>query len=321
MRRGRWLQAVAVVAGLSLAATACGSKVGSTGTAAASHRPCGTVNIAVNPWVGYEADAAVVSYLLKTRLGCDVKTKDLKEEVSWQGFLDGSVDVVLENWGHDDLKKKYIDQQKVAVEDGETGNKGIIGWYVPPWLAKQYPDITDWHNLSKYASQFKTSESGDKGQFLDGDPSFVTNDEALVRNLNLPFKVVYAGSEDALIAAFKSAEAQKKFMIGYFYEPQWFMTEVALVHINLPAYQPGCDADPAKVACDYQPYDLDKIARKAFAESGSPAAEFIRNFHWTNADQNLVAQDIAVNKLSDADAAKKWVDAHPDVWQAWIPQG
>ena len=39
---------------------------------------------------------------------------------------------------------------------------------------------------------FKTSESGGKGQLLDGDPSFVTNDEALVKNLKLNYKVVYA---------------------------------------------------------------------------------------------------------------------------------
>ena len=57
-------------------------------------------------------------------------------------------------------------------------------------MAKKYPDITDWNNLNKYADMFKTSESGGKGQLLDGDPSFVTNDEALVKNLNLNYKVV-----------------------------------------------------------------------------------------------------------------------------------
>ena len=51
--------------------------------------PCGTVNIAVNPWVGYEANAAVVAYVLKTRLGCTVELKNLTEEVSWQGFGTG----------------------------------------------------------------------------------------------------------------------------------------------------------------------------------------------------------------------------------------
>ena len=192
----------------ALALTACGGDIPSTPPASAA--PCGTVNIAVNPWVGYEANAAVVAYVLKNRLGCTVELKNLTEEVSWQGFGTGTVDVVLENWGHDDLKKKYIDDQKVAVRAGATGNKGIIGWYVPPWMATQYPDITDWKNLNKYADMFKTSESGGKGQLLDGDPSFVTNDEALVKNLKLNFKVVYAGSETALIEAFRTAEEQKK---------------------------------------------------------------------------------------------------------------
>src|SRR4051812_34848164 len=44
-----------------------------------------------------------------------------------------------------------------------------------------------------------------------------------------------------------------------------------LTHVALPRYTPGCDSDPRNVACDYQPYDLEKIARKGFAESGSSA--------------------------------------------------
>ena len=62
---------------------------------------------------------------------------------------------------------------------------GIIGWYVPGWMAEQYPDITDWNNLNKYADLFKTPESGGKGQFLGGDPTFVQYDEALITNLGL----------------------------------------------------------------------------------------------------------------------------------------
>ena len=112
---------------------------------------CGTFNLAVNPWVGYEANAAVIAYVAEKNLGCKVIKKDLKEEVAWQGFGTGEVDAIVENWGHDDLRKKYIDEQKIAVEPGSTGNKGQIGWYVPPWLAKQYPDILDWKNLNKYA--------------------------------------------------------------------------------------------------------------------------------------------------------------------------
>ena len=35
--------------------------------------------------------------------------------------------------------------------------------------------------------------------------------------------------------------------------------------------------------------------------------------------QNAVATDIAQNKRTDDAAAKKWLDAHPDVWKAWLP--
>jgi glycine betaine/proline transport system substrate-binding protein len=44
----------------------------------------------------------------------------------------------------------------------------------------------------------------------------------------------------------------------------------------------------------------------------------VKNFKWTNDDQNAVARDIAENKLSDDAAAKKWVDAHLGVWQGWL---
>ena len=69
-------------------------------------------------------------------------------------------------------------------------------------MAEEYPDITNWENLNKYADLFVTSESGGKGQLLDGDPGFVTNDAALVENLDLDFTVV-AGSEAALIESFR----------------------------------------------------------------------------------------------------------------------
>jgi glycine betaine/proline transport system substrate-binding protein len=282
---------------------------------------CGTVNIAVNPWVGYSADAAVVGYLLTHELGCTVVQKARSEADSWTGMADGSVDVILENWGHDDLKKTYIDDRKVAVELGLTGNKGVIGWYVPPWMTKQYPDLTDWKNLNEHADLFRTAKSGAKGQFLDGDPSFVTNDAVLMKTLKLDYTVVYAGSEDALIAAFQQAEADKTPLIGYFYAPQWLLSDVKLVHIALPLYKPGCDADPKKVACDYQPYDLDKVGRKGFVDSGSPAADLIRNFSWTNDDQNQVARDITVKKLSPDAAAKRWLDANRATWQKWMPAG
>ena len=316
-RGRRRLVGLVAVAVASLGLASCGGG-GIEDTDTGGKGDCGDLRIAINPWTGYVSNAHLIGYVAKTELGCNVTYPEVKEEVAWQGMASGSIDTVVENWGHADLVEKYITKQKTVVDAGPTGGKGIIGWYVPPWMVEKYPDITDWKNLNKYAAQFKTSESGDKGQLLDGDPSFVTNDEALVKNLNLNYQVVYAGSEAALIQAFRQAEANKTPLLGYFYSPQWFLSEVPLVKVKLPPYTEGCDADPATVACDYPTYDLDKIVATRFVESGSPAVALTKAFNWTNEDQNVVAKYISEDGMDPEAAAEKWVNENAAKADAWL---
>lgn len=280
----------------------------------------GTVNIAINPWVGYEADAAVVAYLLENELGYTVVKKDLKEDVSWQGFETGEVDVIIENWGHPDLEKIYIDEKKVAELAGNTGNVGIIGWYIPGWMADEYPDIVaDYKNLNNHADLFKTSESGDQGQFLGSDPSYVQYDEALMTNLGLNFKVIFSGSETASVEAMKQAETQKTPLLMYFWDPHWIHAQVKMVQVKLPPYTAGCDADLEKVACDYPAYDLNKVISTKFANEGGDAATLVKNFNWTNDDQNLVADYMTNQNMTADEAAAKWVADNEATWKAWMP--
>jgi glycine betaine/proline transport system substrate-binding protein len=311
----------AAAAALIVTLTACGGATSGAGEDEPSAGAKGTVNLAINPWVGYEANAAVIAYLLEKKMGYTVEKKELKEEIAWQGFETGEVDAIVENWGHPDLKKTYIEDKKVAVEVGPTGNQGVIGWYVPQWMVDKYPDITDWKSLNKYADLFKTSESKGKGQFLAGDPSFVTNDEALVTNLKLNYTVVYSGSEAAIIKAAQQASAQTKPLLFYFYEPQWLFAKEKYVRVKLPEYKEGCDADPKKVACDYPDYVLDKIASKKFADGNSTAYQLVKNFTWTNDDQNLVSDYLTNQGMSAEKAAEKWVNEHESTWKPWIPAG
>ena len=53
--------------------------------------------------------------------------------------------------------------------------------------------------------------------------------------------------------------------------------------------------------------------------TGGDAATLIKNFKWTNADQNPVADYITNKSMTAEEAAKKWVDANESVWKAWMP--
>jgi glycine betaine/proline transport system substrate-binding protein len=330
MQRSLLARLTTSVAVLALVLGACGPTGGSaapSAPAASGAAPSGsaaggakgTVKIAINPWVGAEANVAVVKSILEDKLGYTVTATPLAEEVAWPGFETGEIDVILENWGHPDLEKKYITDTGVARDAGLNGVDGIIGWYVPEWMATQYPDIVDSDNLNKYAELFKTSESGEQGQFLGSDPTFVTNDEALIKNLDLNFKVVYSGSEAATITAFQQATEQKTPLLGYFYDPQWLHSKIKLVKINLPAWTEGCDAKPNEVACDYPLYKLNKIIATTFAENGGDAATLVKNFSWTNEDQNLVADYITNQGMSADEAGDKWVAENEAKWSAWMP--
>jgi glycine betaine/proline transport system substrate-binding protein len=305
-RRG--LAAGLALLGLVLAGCAGGGGAGGGAPA---------VRIAVNPWVGSAANAAVVGVLLE-RLGYRVEKPALTEEAAWRGLATGEVDVILENWGREAEKREYVETRKVAVLAGETGLRGVIGWYVPAWMAEQYPELADWRGLERHAALFRTAETGERGRFLAGDPSFVTNDAALVRSLGLPFTVVHAGSEAALIRAFQAAAERKTPLVGYFYEPQWLHATVKLARVALPLRTGGCDADPKTVACDYPRYVLDKVVSRRFAERGGPALELVRRFRWSNADQDEVADAIARRGLTPEAAARRWLDAHPEGWRGWL---
>ncbi|MEU6664467.1 ABC transporter substrate-binding protein [Streptomyces sp. NPDC046727] len=277
-----------------------------------------TVTLSVQSWVGAQGNVAVAQYILEHKLGYRVDTVQVDEVPAWDALSQGRVDALLEDWGHPDQEKRYVTDKKTIARGGDLGVTGHIGWYVPTYLAKQHPDITDWRNLNKYASLFRTAESGGKGQLMDGSPSYVTNDKALVNNLKLNYQVVFAGSEAAQITQIRQFAKEKKPFLTYWYAPQWLFEKVPMTEVKLPPYKDGCDADPAKITCSYPHTPLQKYLNADFAKGGGEAAAFLKKFKWTTKDQNEVSLMIADQKLTPQEAAKKWVDSHPTVWKEWL---
>ena len=220
----------------------------------------------------------------------------------------------MEEWSHAEELAAAEDDGS-AVDLGSPGNVGIIGWYVPGWIAEEHPEVLDYNNLNDFAGDFKTSESGGQGQFLGSDPTFTQYDEAIVKNLGLDFKVVFSGGETTTVEAFKKAQENKEWLIGYFWEPQYVHAEVPMERVELP-YTEGCDADPAKVACDYAETTEEGREQGLHGRRRS-GASLLEKFSWTNEDQNLVAKYITSDGMSPEDAAAKWVEENPDKVAEW----
>jgi glycine betaine/proline transport system substrate-binding protein len=315
--RGRAATASLVVT-LGLLLSACsGSGVDQaateeTGTTTAD---CGTWNIAMHAWVGYTASANVITEVAKKELGCTINQVPLAEsDVTYDAMEAGSVDVVVEDWGGGRWQP-WVDRGAIK-EVGPNGQEGLIGMYVPKWMADEYPDITESANLNKYADLFKTSESGGKGAWLEGPPGYTTIGEKMIEANKLNFKAINTGSEAALIEAFTDGQNNKKAVLGYWYTPQYFNAQVELARVNFPAND-WVNAADASGLTDYPATPLIKLATTKLMDSGSPFATLLQNFSWSNEDQNAIAADIE-GGTDPAAAAQKWIDANPDKVKAWL---
>ncbi len=308
---------IAVAALTAVALLTTGSALGG------SSQSCGTVVINEQSWAGSTANTYVAKYVLEKRLNCKVKLTQVTEGPPYfQAMRDGKVDVALEDWDNTLTKagQTYIKDKSVRVV-GSNGITGVIGWYIPRYLLKQYPQFKTWKGLKGKETVFKSPESGSQGMFLGGDPSYVQKDRALIKELGLNLKHVVAGAEPAQIARWTQLYKQKKPVLFYWYDPQYLNGSYDVVRVKLPARFKGCLDDEklsGKHACEYPSYGLDKLISGKFAGSGSPALAFVRKFKWTAKDQNSVAFQIAGNNLKPEKAAEQWVKANSAKVNAWL---
>ena len=274
-----------------------------------------TIQLIANPWNGSAANIAVAAQLLE-HIGYEVEVTDLDENAQWAAMNTGDLHASLEVWpsGHADNRADFIDNPDGNVVDaGLLGPIGQIGWFLPAYMIDQYPALATAEAFTdaELARLFATAETGEAGQILHGDPSWVSFEQDLIDDFGLHLEIVYAGSEEALLAAFDGAFARDDSVLAYFWTPHVAFSSFDLVELELPL-----DPDGNKY---YPPDNLFKIVW-AGLEDGAPAAwEFLHNFNYTTADQVSMLGAIDNDGKSVEEAAADWIAANEATWSAWIP--
>ena len=304
MRKYLWKLA-AGVAMLGLLAGAC------SGDADDGADEITTIKLIANPWNGSAANIEVAKQLLENELGYTVEVTDLEENAQWPAINTGELHASLEVWpsGHGQNRIDFIDNPEGNVVDaGLLGPIGKIGWWMPAYMVEQHPALAtaDGFQDPELAGLFATAETGDLGQILHGDPSWVTFEQDIIDDLGLHLEIVYAGSEAALLAAFDGAFARNEPVLSYFWTPHSAFNTFDLVELELPPEY-------------YPPEDLFKIVW-AGLEEGAPAAwALLHNFNYNTADQVSMLAAIEGEGKTVEEAAADWIAANEATWSAWIP--
>ncbi len=278
------------------------------------------ITLVENPWPASELNVAVAKIIIEQELGNAVEIVALDENAQWDAIAAGDVDASLEVWpgGHGERIAEYIGELGTVEDGGKLGPLGEIGWYVPTYVVEANPALATWEGYMDAAADFATAETGDNGRFLGADPSWYQYDEAIISNLGLPFQVVWAGSEEAMLAEVDTAYSREEPILFYFYSPHAIFSKFDLTRVALPAYTDDCYADEAAIACDYPNDELMKILNADLAEKDADVHAFLKNFNYGGEAQVEMLASLD-GGMSVEEAAQAWVDNNEGVWRAWLP--
>lgn len=284
-----------------------------------------TIQLVANPWSSSQLNVAIAKLLIEEQLGYPVEVVNLDENAQWPALAAGDIHASLEVWpsGHAENVAQYIDTQQAVENGGPLGPIGKIGWFIPTYLLDEHPELATWEGFAspEAAALFATAETGDQGQFLAGDTSWVQYDADIIRNLGLDFQVVVAGSEDALLAALESAYNREAPILFYFYKPHSIFARFDLTEVELPPYSDECyaKAESGGIDCDYPEDVLFKIFWSGLAEAAPDVHTFLSKMNYDTDTQILLVAAVEVDGKSIDEAAREWVDANEAVWSTWLP--
>lgn len=283
------------------------------------------IKLAENPWSASALNVAVARILLEEQLGYPVEVVTIGESAQWPALASGDLHASLEVWpsGHAENVAEYIDNQQLVENGGLIGPVGKIGWYIPTYLLEEHPELATWEGFTtpESAELFATAETGDKGQFLTGDPSWTQYEDDIIANLGLDFQIVAAGSEEAILAALDAAYSRQDPILFYFWTPHSIHAKYELTEVQLPPYSDECyaKAESGGIDCDYPADELFKIFWGGLAEAAPEAYTLLKNMNYSTEDQISMIAAVELDGSSVEEAARAWLDANEATWQAWLP--
>lgn len=283
------------------------------------------VRLAENPWLASRLNAAVAKILITEELGHPVEIVPVDETAQFERLASGDLHATLEVWpsGRAGELARYAGPDKPLEDGGPLGAVGKIGWYLPAHMLKEHPELVSWQGLLDDGNGllFKTGEDDATGRFLAGDPSWVQYDAQIIRNLGLPLRVEFAGSEKELLAALDAAYRERKPILFYFWTPHAAFAKYNLAEMRLPPYSRECYDKSGRggVDCGYPPDVLRKVFWSGLAGYAPDVRSFLKNFRLSNEDQITMMGLVEIQGKTVEEAARWWVGQNSDVWKPWLP--
>lgn len=266
--------------------------------------------IPLNNWTGETIDAAIAGQILQD-MGYNVEYVAIGAIAMANAVADGDITYAPELWDNNlgEFWPSLIADGKV-IDLGDVGIDAREGWLYPKHVEADCPGLPAWDAFLSCSELFATPDTMPNGRYLDYPAEWQSRGGDLVREEGLPFDVVPAGSEGALVAELNSSIERKSPLVMMFWAPHWALLEVDYGWIAMP--------DDLVNKYSLQKPRVFKAGWPGMVDKWPVAARFIANFTVDNATQEYLMGRVDNDGVDLMEATRTWIDENPDVWQPMV---
>lgn len=313
----------------SLAAGALGAAVIALATMmpASAEVPESTdpIKLAINEWTGQVITTHIAGEIL-SRMGYTVEYTTAGYLPQFEAIQDGTVTASLEIWSNN-VGEAYTNAEATGnvVDIGDLGLNAGERWIYPKYMEEQCPGLPSLDAFIACAELFSTPETFPNGRLLDYPLDWGARNVDVINALKLPYVSVPGGSEGAMVAEFKAAYERQEPIVMMFWTPHWLYADVEVGTVDLPAYDPACESDPAwgrnpdaTGDCLYEQPTTFKVAWVGMADQWPAAYRFLEEFTLSADDQIPIIAQVDSQGVDLDTAVKQWVDENEAKWRPMV---
>jgi len=288
------------------------------------------VRLAGMSWLSNQVTVAIQRHIVEQGYGCETEEVTGGTLPMIMATIRGDVDVMNEIWPNSvaEAWSNAVNKGDVAPL-GSIYSGGIEGWFVPAWLVKTHPELTDVSSLAQYQELFNDPEEPGKGRLYScptGWSCEITNAN-LLKGLGLSerYNAFSTGSGAALEASVVAAWKRRKPILFYYWGPSPLLGQYDFVRLKMPAYNADAhqcnlrsDCENPK-ASDFPVTDIVNGANSEFMQQAPQLTTFFQNYNIPTDQFNKVLGWAAENEAEPADVALHFMQTRSDLWQQWVP--
>jgi len=282
-----------ILAGLTLLAVAFVLCAGCTGDGGAQSPEQKSISIGYVLWDSEIASTNVLKQVFE-KAGYDVTITAVDAAPLYQAVASGDVDCTVSAW-LPRTQKAYMDEFGDSLDlVGKNLEGARIGLVVPTYVT-----IDSIEEMNGVKEKFEGEIVG-----IDAGAGVMKTTDEAIEAYGLEYGLI-SSSGAGMTAALKKAVGREEWIVVTGWTPHWKFARWDLKYLEDPKGVYGGD--------EY----IGTLARTGLAQDDPEAYAILKRFHWTPDDMASIMLDIE-DGTSHEDAAKKWIDAHPDQVNAWL---